>query len=89
MRCTKCLAPLAVCACVAFVGSFVTIRSDDCGNFLVPRIRRSWCGLRPMDMPHDEPGQMPVRPLANVTVAVSTSSATALSSFMLPPATST
>jgi hypothetical protein len=42
-----------------------------------------------MDMPHDEPGQMPVRPLANVTVAVSTSSATALSSFMLPPATST
>ena len=88
MRCTKCLAPLAVCACVAFVGSFVTISSDDCGEFPRPA-HVTWCGLPPMDMPHDEPGQMPVRPLANVTVAVSTSSATALSSFMLPPATST
>jgi hypothetical protein len=92
MRCIKCLCLLAVCACLA-VGSFVTITSDvvDCRG--LPNIQSgtwSWCELPPMDMPHDEPGQMPGRPLPDVTVAVSTSSSTSVHSGVFTwPSTST
>jgi hypothetical protein len=92
MRCSKCLAPLAVCACVAIVGSFVTVRSDDCEFPRPASIRLSLCDLPTVDLPHNEPNPMPGRPLPNLTVsvAVSTSSSTSVSSGIFRwPSTST
>ena len=74
MRCPKCF-PLAVCACFA-VGSLVTDDVVPCRG--LPNVGWSWCEMQPMDMPHDEPGQMPGRSLLNPTVAVSTSSSTSV-----------
>jgi hypothetical protein len=92
MRCTKCLCSLALCTCIAVVGTYITAKSDAVGCDQPSKIVAPvWCTLPPMDMPHDEPGQMPGPPLPNVTMAVSTSSASVSSSFTLVryPSTST
>ena len=87
MRCTKCLAPLTVCACFA-VGSLVTDDVTPCRG--IPNVGWSWCEMRPMGMPHDEPAQMPGAPLPNLTVTVSTSGTSVHSGiFRWPSSTST
>jgi hypothetical protein len=88
MRCTKCWAPVAICACALVAAVSGKIEAVECGEFPRPAsiIRLSLCSLPPVDMADEEPGQMPGRPLPNVTWSVLTSSSTSVHSgtFTLP-----
>ena len=94
MPCKGCLAAGAICAC-ALGNAYLSGRFEAvaCGEFPGPAIihlSQSFCALPPFDLPHDEPGNMPGPPLANLKLAVSTSSASATTFVLnLPLATST
>jgi hypothetical protein len=47
------------------------------------------CSFPLVDLPHNEPGDMPGPPLANVKVTVSTSSTSTITLLNLPTVTST
>jgi hypothetical protein len=88
--CKKCLAPVAICAC-ALAGAYLTGKFEavGCGEF--PRPDSIYlCGLPPVDMPHNEPGDMPGRPLPNLVVSTSSSTVnTTATTLILPTLTST
>jgi hypothetical protein len=87
MQCKKCLAAGAICVC-ALSNAYLTGKFEAvaCGEFPRPAsIHLSLCDLPTADMPHNEPGEMPGRPLPNLEAAVSsTSSSTVASATTLP-----